>query len=297
MEDDFVTVTDPEGFTLRLTELDGVYASPFPGIKERVKKLKTFKCRDDDILILAFAKSGTHWTWEIAHMLSRNTTEHIVGEKSEQFLEAQDAQDLEAHKSPRILNTHLRPERIPDDFIRRKCKIIYIQRNPKDVFVSLYNHCKNLEQYYRYSGNFSGFFELALEGKVESGNWFEYAKLCEKFLKAHPDVPVLRLHYEDMKMNLLEHVKKIAEFCNFSVSAKTMAGIAEACTFSNMRKFKVDTVNPDRQSRWKDGRYNMYRKGVSGDWKNWFTVAQNERFEAESRKQLEGSDVCVKWAN
>lgn len=100
-------------------------------------------------------------------MLSRNTTENIVGEKSEQFLESQEAEVLEVHKSPRMLNTHLRPDRIPDDFISRKCKIIYIQRNPKDVFVSLYNHCRNLEHYYKYSGNFSGFFELALAGKGE----------------------------------------------------------------------------------------------------------------------------------
>lgn len=58
MAEDFVTVTDPEGYTLRLAEIDGVFASPFSGLKERVRKLKSFKCRDDDVIILAFAKSG-----------------------------------------------------------------------------------------------------------------------------------------------------------------------------------------------------------------------------------------------
>jgi hypothetical protein len=38
--------------------------------------------------------------------------------------------------------SHLVPRHMPKDFITRKCKIINIYRNPKDVCVSLFNFLK-----------------------------------------------------------------------------------------------------------------------------------------------------------
>ena len=45
----------------------------------------------------------------------------------------------------RIIKTHLSHDMLPDQVRERKCKIIYVTRNPRDAVVSFYNHFKVLE--------------------------------------------------------------------------------------------------------------------------------------------------------
>ena len=42
-------------------------------------------------------------------------------------------------KSPRTIKTHLPGNLLPPDIMKKKARIIYVIRNPKDVAVSLYN--------------------------------------------------------------------------------------------------------------------------------------------------------------
>ena len=45
----------------------------------------------------------------------------------------------------RIIKTHLSHDMLPDQVREKKCKIIYVTRNPRDAVVSFYNHFKVLE--------------------------------------------------------------------------------------------------------------------------------------------------------
>ena len=78
----------------------------------------------------------------------------------------------------------------------------------------------------------------------------------------------------------------IASFLNKPLSDDLISRIAEQCTFSGMKKNAASYSIPT-----KDGESSMLRKGVVGDWKNYFTPELNERFENEVLAKLKGSGL------
>ena len=78
----------------------------------------------------------------------------------------------------------------------------------------------------------------------------------------------------------------IANFVNKPLSDDLISRIAEQCTFSGMKKNATSFSTPT-----KDGESQLLRKGVVGDWKNYFTPELNERFENEVLAKLKGSGL------
>jgi len=78
----------------------------------------------------------------------------------------------------------------------------------------------------------------------------------------------------------------IANFLDQPLSDDLIRRIAEQCTFSGMKKNAASYSIPT-----KDGESSMLRKGVVGDWKNYFTPELNERFEKEVLDKLKGSGL------
>jgi len=79
----------------------------------------------------------------------------------------------------------------------------------------------------------------------------------------------------------------IANFLNKPLSDDLISRIVEQCTFSGMTKNAASfSTFAD-----KDGESSLLRKGVVGDWKNYFTPELNERFENEVLAKLKGSGL------
>ena len=77
----------------------------------------------------------------------------------------------------------------------------------------------------------------------------------------------------------------IAEFLNKPLSDGLINRIAEQCTFKGMTKNEAGYMLPGEDNE------GLLRKGVVGDWKNYFTSEQNERFEKEVLGKLKGSGL------
>ena len=78
----------------------------------------------------------------------------------------------------------------------------------------------------------------------------------------------------------------IANFLNQPLSDDLINRIAEQCSFSGMKKNASSFSMPT-----KEGEASFLRKGVVGDWRNYFTPELNDRFDREVLAKLKGSGL------
>lgn len=279
---------DGTGETLRILDIDGYFAPTFdalPNHEKEVRSIPEWTCRSDDVYICAYPKAGTHWLWEVTSMLLNKSSDRIKLIKETAMLEAVSQEQYNNIPSPRVLNSHLPFSMLQKDIMKHKPKIVFVQRNPKDICVSFYNHhAKILE--YEFNGTWENYVIRFLNGYVDYGSWFDYTLSWEQVIKNNPDLPVYIISYENMKKNVIEEIEKLSNFLNIKVDRDLIEDIAKKCDFSYMKKEKDPMEDA---SEWKDGQPGMYRKGQIGDWKNWFTVAQNEQFDACFNEKMKHS--------
>jgi len=259
--------------------------SPFrmKGIEKAVNDMRDFQSRESDILICTHSKSGTHWIYEIISMLKRNTTDLDKSVKSQTMLEViPDLSVLDELPSPRILDTHCMFQFLPRKHIENKSKIVHMVRNPKDVCVSLYYHAQK-DKFLNLNLPWEEYFEVWMSGKVPYGAWYDYELAIEQAEKDYPGM-IYTCYYEEMKKNPVKEIEKLAEFLEVECTDKTVEDIAKATSFENMQKNKTDI------SAIVFGKGFIYRKGEIGDWKNHFTVSQNERFDAQFNERMKNSN-------
>nr|BBB86724.1 sulfotransferase [Watasenia scintillans] len=270
---------DPDGHELLSFDYNGFLVPPWENVGERLDKLPDMTLRNDDAILLSYMKSGCHWVWEISNMLRRGHCEYEPNLKDVVMLELSDQSEVDLQPSPRVLNSHMMFEHLPRDMLAKRTKMIFVMRNPRDIVVSSYHHIYQMKDFYKYDGNWNGYFDLYMKGQVNYGKWFDYMLEWEKFFKSHPDYPVLFIKYEDMKKDPIGKIGELAEFFGLEKNEAFFKEVAEKCSFNKMKQHKA----LDKELFRTPGA-TLYRKGVVGDWKNWFTVRQNELFEEEYSK-------------
>ncbi|XP_041479021.1 sulfotransferase 1C2-like [Lytechinus variegatus] len=278
--------------------------------KDVIDRVRKFECRPDDLFIVTYPKSGTTWVENLCMLIkhdgdaSHQEGAHLMMKVP--FLEfVQDMLNIatspafvdlaEKMPSPRMLKSHCHSPFLPPG-IRTddpKAKVIYIARNPKDTAVSYYHFCRFIPGLPTYE-SWDVFFEEFLANRAPRGSWFENVLPWWR-KRNHPNV--LFLKYEDMKKDLTGAVRQIAEFMGKSLSDDVIAKIAEASTFKAMKN--NPSSNPDtlimagleQAGMEKPKDKSFMRKGVVGDWKNYFTDDQNKRFDELYKKEMAGSGL------
>ena len=99
---------------------------------------------------------------------------------------------------------------------------------------------------------------------------------------------ILFLKYEDMKKDLPKAVETIASFIGYKLEPQVMDSIAQQCTFQSMKENPATSTPPAPQLR-KEGSEPFIRKGIVGDWKNYFTEDQNQRFDEQYTEKMSGT--------
>ncbi|XP_032071460.1 amine sulfotransferase-like isoform X3 [Thamnophis elegans] len=235
-----------------------------------------------------FLRKGTVWTQNIVSLIvyegHRDGTENITLIDRAPWLEYNIFHvALPSRPSPRVICSHLPYYLIPKGLRKRRAKIIYVLRNPKDVLVSKY-HFQKLNANTETPKDFSILFENFLAGKVVNSSWLDHV---EGWSAHKGDFNILFLSYEEMKKDLRSSVLKICNFLGRELTEKEVDDVVDKATFDNM---KVDSranytfMAPDILDFSKG---NFLRKGTIGDWKNLMTVAQSERFDHVFKERLE----------
>ncbi|MBZ3878680.1 Sulfotransferase 1A1 [Sciurus carolinensis] len=268
---------------------------------EMVGPLQSFQAWPDDLLISTYPKSGTTWVSEIVDMI------YQCGDLEKchrapiyvrvPFLEFKcpgvpsGLETLKGTPAPRILKTHLPLALLPQSLLDQKVKVIYVARNAKDVAVSYYNFYK-MAKVHPDPGTWDIFLENFMDEQVSYGSWYQHVQEWWELSRTHP---VLYLFYEDLKENPKREIRKILEFLGRSLSEETVDHIVQHTSFKVMKKNPMTNYSTIPTEIMDHSISDFMRKGITGDWKSVFTVAQNERFDAHYAEKMAGCQLKFCW--
>ncbi|XP_056236940.1 amine sulfotransferase-like isoform X1 [Seriola aureovittata] len=192
--------------------------------------------------------------------------------------------------SPRLRVTHLQHQFMPPALSQRG-KVIYVARNPKDVLVS-YFYFHKLANMLETPKDFDEFFEKFMRGDVFGCSWFDHVKT---WFSHKDDMNMLFITYEEMIQDLQSAVERISSFLGKELTDEQLANVVKHSTFKNMKKIPQANYEqvPGDLLNHHQGRF--MRKGTIGDWKNHFTVAQNEMFDKVFHKEMKDFPLSFIW--
>uniref|UniRef100_M3XGW3 Sulfotransferase n=2 Tax=Latimeria chalumnae TaxID=7897 RepID=M3XGW3_LATCH len=172
----------------------------------------------------------------------------------------------------------------------KKPKVIYVARNPKDLLVSYYHFhsfCRVLE----IPQSFDEFLDKFLSGAVYCSSWFDHIK---EWYSHKDEFDFLYITYEEMIKDLRASVIKISNFVGKKLDDETLGIIVDQCTFKNMKSNSA--ANYEMITNCLDHNKGVFlRKGTIGDWKNNFTVAQNEKFNKVFQEKMKDFPLPCTW--
>ncbi|XP_065281854.1 amine sulfotransferase-like isoform X2 [Dermacentor albipictus] len=245
---------------------------------EAILSAMNYKPREGDVLVVTYPKCGTNWTQFIVYnILSHAAPVSNIGEfrMTCPFIDMTGASSAE--------NPGLTPKTVPDV-------------------------------------SFEKFLSLYLEGKVLYGDYFDHLLPWYEHRGAEN---ILFITYEQLKADTRSQVLKIADFLGeqhgtaLRKDDDLLQRVLHACSLESMKAiFSVKPVDvakmrleasPEESETFavmKDMaelKVEMHegsgfvRKGIVGDWRNYFTTEQVKRTKEWIRQKTQGSGVMALW--
>ncbi|KAJ8394753.1 hypothetical protein AAFF_G00041080 [Aldrovandia affinis] len=257
------------------------------------ENVQNFQAKPDDILIATYPKAGTTW---VSHMLDLLYFEKSCPERGASLPIFERVPFLEfcvppmptgievADKmttSPRLLKTHLPVQFVPKSFWEQKCRIIYVARNAKDNAVSFF-HFDRMNMVEPEPGDWPSFLQRFQEGQMVFGSWYDHVKGWWDKKQAHPKL--LYLLYEDLAEDMSRELDRVTSFLGLHLTEEERRRVKEGVDFDAMKKNSMTNYSTIKVMDFKISPF--MRKGKVGDWKNHFTVFQNEQFDQEYKKKM-----------
>lgn len=225
--------------------------------------------------------------------------------KEAPYLERTGKGPAEGLPSPRHLSVHTPYSHTPID---STAKYIYVARNPRDTCVSYYHFTKEGIGGSNYqNATFDDYFQSFVEGDVPYGDYFEHVK---GWWDRRHDPNILFLTYEDMMANPGEAILKVASFISTQTydyrnlltenNGEILEKVIKNTTFNMMKDMKV-VIKAASSSSCGDPlldsgvKVNFFRKGIVGDWINYFSQQQLDQLNRKMIEKVAGSGIEDLW--
>ena len=162
---------------------------------------------------------------------------------------------------------------------------MYLCRNPKDLFVSMWHFANNLTGR---KVSIEDCFEKFCQGRVGYGPFWDHFTGYYKESLGMPD-KVMFLRFEELKEEPIKVLKNLAEFIGFDFSENEEKGcvienILDLCSIDNLRSLEV---NKNGKVSFGIEKKNFFRRGEVGDFKNYLTSDMINRLDLISQEKLE----------
>ncbi|XP_056292213.1 amine sulfotransferase [Pseudoliparis swirei] len=259
-----------------------------------LEALQHFEIHPTDIFLITYPKSGTVWMQQILAQIMDaahpDWAEDATNRSIVPWLEGRTIDNpFKERPDPRIFRSHLPPNMLPLGVKDKQIKVVYVWRNPKDVLVSFY-HFAHSWVLLDAPQSFEDFFQQFLDGDVYMGSWFDHVK---DYQKARDQLNIHFVQYENMLKDFRGEVVKLCAFLGKDLTDEVIDHVVETSTFKSMKtnpkaNYK-DLVETDHYKK------ETMRKGKAGDWRNFFTVAQNEHFDNVFKEKMGNLPLTCIW--
>ncbi|XP_036434862.1 cytosolic sulfotransferase 3-like [Colossoma macropomum] len=281
---------------VELIDFEGVPLVHF--ITDSWENIKNFQARPDDILIATYPKAGTTWVSYILDLLyfgntssERQTSLPIYLRVP--FLEANipkmpSGVELadKLSTTPRLIKTHLPVQLVPKSFWEQNCRVVYVARNAKDNAVSYY-HFDRMNMIAPEPGDWNTYLQRFMDGRTMYGPWYDHVRGYWEKKQTYTN-----LHYmffEDMVEDTGREVEHLCSFLGLSTSTEERKRITKGTHFDAMKQNNMTNYSTVPVMDFKISPF--MRKGKVGDWKNHFTVAQNEQFDKHYKQKMKSTTL------
>nr|XP_011458972.1 PREDICTED: cytosolic sulfotransferase 15-like isoform X2 [Fragaria vesca subsp. vesca] len=268
---------------------------------------KQFQARDSDIVVASVPKCGTTWLkaltfavvnrhrFEIeAHPLLTSNAHNLVPYLEVDLYIDNRVPDFSS-KFPgeprRVFATHI-PFPSLGTITKSNCKIVYVCRNPFDTFVSYWHFVNKIRQQSIGPMSLDEAFDRYCQGLHPYGPFWDHMLGYWKESLKRPN-NVLFFEYEDMKKDVVSHLKALAKFIDYPFTEEeerngVIEDMAKLCSFDTMKKLEVNktgTFVMNLESK------HLFRKAEVGDWVNYLTPMMKERMSRLIEEKFSGSGL------
>ncbi|KAF0913333.1 hypothetical protein E2562_021982 [Oryza meyeriana var. granulata] len=280
---------------------DGWYTFPEGVVSAMVIKSHLTAC-STDVFIVTFPKSGTTWLKALLYSIFHRGAEElaIAAHSPHQlvpFLENQvfindRIPDLSSLPAPRLLMTHIPSQSLPDSVAASGCKVVYLCRDPKDCFVSLWHFLNRFRPW-----DIDEAHRHFCDGVSLFGPYWEHVL---GYWRWHVERPsqVLFLTYEELAADTLGQLRRLAEFVGrpFTVEEQEAGAdwkIVEACAMESLSGLEVNRSGTVDMADKTYANNIFFRRGVVGDWRNHLTPEMARRIDEITNIKFKGSGLLL----
>jgi aryl sulfotransferase len=278
-----------------------------------------YQPRDGDVVVSTAYKAGTTWTQlivltlldpgasEIANVSAESPwPDRRFGQSDEQSARMLAERDP---NRPLCLKTHLPLDALP---YHPQVRYVVVGRDPRDVFMSLYNHYSNY--------NDVMYARLNDEGRVGepmprcpddprqlwrpwiTRGWFEWEQDGWPFWSNlghtrsywdYRDLPnILFVHYGDLWADPHAHIARIASFIGLETDDELIEQVVQRTRFDEVRR-NADKLMGRLNETWRGGSKAFFHSGGGGRWRGVLTDEDLALYEDAKSRVLEPE--CARW--
>lgn len=258
--------------------------------------------RDDDIVIATYAKSGTTWLQQIVSQLIFEGVQGLPVAEMSPWLDlrvppkAVKLPEVEKQGHRRFLKTHLPVDAL---VFSPNAKYIYIGRDGRDVVWSLYNHHANANDFWYEALNDTpgragppigrprdSIIEYFRDWLNEDGHPFwPFWENIKSWWEIRELPNVLLIHFADLKANMPDEIRKIAEFLEIQIDQENWPAILTHCSFDYMKANATRSV-PLGGAFWDGGAQTFVHKGTNGRWRDMLPAEDSVAYDARALAEL-----------
>ncbi|KAJ6801785.1 cytosolic sulfotransferase 15-like [Iris pallida] len=287
------------------------FFQPIPFMVGSMMVQKLFEARPTDIIMATLPKSGTTWLKALLFAtVNRNSSPSSTGNLAtlnphqcvpylefELYGESR-VPDMDSIPSPRLLATHIPFHFLPNSVVDSGCRVVYLCRNPKDNFVSLWHF---INKFRKKDGQealpLEVSFDRFCQGRSHSGPFWDHMLGYWKASLQVGGCNVLFMRYEELMKDPAAELRRLAEFVGCPFTQEEQAnGVVEdivgTCGFDKLSSLEVNKVGKLTLLRTTADNNIFFRRGVVGDWMNHLTPDMAQRIDKIIESKFEGSGLA-----